>query len=84
MKLKCPICSKDVNYEKGKPLPRFFPFCSHRCKMVDLGKWINEEYKVSVLLPTAGDLTESDKRQIGMDMLQTGEVDAILEDEEDE
>lgn len=23
------------------------PFCSGRCKMVDLGRWLNEEYRVS-------------------------------------
>ncbi len=23
------------------------PFCSPRCKMVDLGKWLGEEYKIS-------------------------------------
>jgi endogenous inhibitor of DNA gyrase (YacG/DUF329 family) len=25
---------------------RFRPFCSERCKMIDLGKWANEEYRV--------------------------------------
>jgi endogenous inhibitor of DNA gyrase (YacG/DUF329 family) len=25
---------------------RFRPFCSERCKLVDLGKWANEEYRV--------------------------------------
>lgn len=26
----------------------FFPFCSTRCKQVDLGKWLNEEHHISV------------------------------------
>ena len=33
-----------------KPLPAegsHRPFCSVRCKMVDLGRWLNEEYKVA-------------------------------------
>ncbi len=36
---KCIICSKDVN-EKLKP------FCSIRCKDIDLGKWFNEGYRI--------------------------------------
>ena len=32
-------------YQKGGKLPSDFPFCSARCKAVDLQKWLNEEYK---------------------------------------
>ena len=56
--IKCPICGKDVKlYEKvgaraSVPvLPPNFPFCSRRCKLIDLGKWLNEEYKISEPLP---------------------------------
>lgn len=28
-------------------LPRFFPFCSERCKMIDLGAWLDAEYRIS-------------------------------------
>jgi endogenous inhibitor of DNA gyrase (YacG/DUF329 family) len=28
------------------PLPAWFPFCSERCKMADLGRWFAEDYKV--------------------------------------
>jgi endogenous inhibitor of DNA gyrase (YacG/DUF329 family) len=31
----------------GAELPKSFPFCSPRCKSVDLGRWFNEDYKVS-------------------------------------
>jgi hypothetical protein len=39
----CPIC--------GKPVPphaqnRAFPFCSDRCRLLDLGKWLGEEYRI--------------------------------------
>jgi endogenous inhibitor of DNA gyrase (YacG/DUF329 family) len=40
---KCPICAKEVAPRTGNPS---FPFCSPRCKLVDLGKWLSEEYKV--------------------------------------
>ena len=43
--LKCPICGKpaDFNTPAG-------PFCSARCKMIDLGKWLAEDYRISELL----------------------------------
>jgi len=41
----CPICAKPVPARAENPA---FPFCSARCKMVDLGKWLNEEYSVPV------------------------------------
>jgi uncharacterized protein len=42
MKLKCPICKKDVIL--GDP---DFPFCSERCRMIDLGNWAAEKYVIS-------------------------------------
>jgi len=29
--------------KKGNPR---FPFCSERCRMLDLGRWVNEEYRI--------------------------------------
>ena len=40
----CPICKKDV---KGRSENSSFPFCSARCKTIDLGKWVNEEYRIA-------------------------------------
>ncbi|HTP66442.1 MAG TPA: DNA gyrase inhibitor YacG [Geobacteraceae bacterium] len=40
--VKCPICRKPVSW-KGNP---FRPFCSERCKMIDLGAWAGEEYRI--------------------------------------
>ena len=39
----CPICQKPV---AGRAENRSFPFCSTRCRAVDLGKWLGEEYRV--------------------------------------
>ncbi|MCM3869144.1 MAG: DNA gyrase inhibitor YacG [Pyrinomonadaceae bacterium] len=41
--MKCPTCGKPVE-RKDNP---FRPFCSERCKMVDLGRWVNDEYRVA-------------------------------------
>ena len=42
LKLRCPICKKSV-----KSAGADFPFCSDRCRIVDLGKWASGGYVVS-------------------------------------
>lgn len=42
---KCPICDAAVKKRHENPN---FPFCTSRCKMIDLGKWVNEEYRIPV------------------------------------
>jgi uncharacterized protein len=39
----CPHCGMEQHWDAKN---RFRPFCSERCKMIDLGKWANEEYRV--------------------------------------
>lgn len=34
---------------------RWFPFCSERCKLVDLGKWLGEEYRIPATHPDEED-----------------------------
>jgi uncharacterized protein len=54
--MKCPICKKEVAL--GAP---DFPFCSERCRMLDLGKWASEEYRISEPAPQgAGPGAEAD------------------------
>jgi hypothetical protein len=44
MNLKeCSVCRKPVAPRAENPA---FPFCSKRCRMVDLGRWLGEEYRV--------------------------------------
>jgi uncharacterized protein len=40
----CPHCGKEHQWDINT---RFRPFCSERCKMIDLGKWASEEYRVA-------------------------------------
>ena len=42
MNVKCPRCGKETRFE-GNP---FRPFCSERCKLMDLGNWLSENYRV--------------------------------------
>ena len=39
--VKCPSCQQKGDWFSGKN----GPFCSDRCKMVDLGKWLGEEHR---------------------------------------
>lgn len=40
---RCPACSKDSVWEDNP----FRPFCSERCRLIDLGKWASEEYRIA-------------------------------------
>jgi endogenous inhibitor of DNA gyrase (YacG/DUF329 family) len=42
LKLKCPICKKPVTSKEAE-----FPFCSDRCRLIDLGKWASGAYVIS-------------------------------------
>jgi len=48
----CPQCGKEHTWDTAN---RFRPFCCERCKMIDLGKWANEEYRVEVRERDHGD-----------------------------
>jgi uncharacterized protein len=41
---KCPTCAKKITYTASNP---FRPFCSERCKLIDLGAWADEKYSVA-------------------------------------
>lgn len=55
MKLQCPNCRTETVWE-GNP---HRPFCSARCKNVDLAAWADEEYRIAGDdSPPAGESTE--------------------------
>lgn len=39
----CPQCGAFIEFSSNNP---FRPFCSQRCKLIDLGAWANEDYKI--------------------------------------
>ena len=43
MKFQCPICRKPTDSDSNSD----FPFCSERCKLLDLGAWASEKYVIS-------------------------------------
>jgi endogenous inhibitor of DNA gyrase (YacG/DUF329 family) len=39
-RVKCPTCSREIEWSEAAP---FRPFCSERCKLIDLGAWLTEQ-----------------------------------------
>jgi uncharacterized protein len=56
--MKCPICKKEARPEND-----FFPFCSERCKIIDLGNWASEKYVIST--PVQPDESSGDDQSDG-------------------
>ena len=50
LKLKCPICKKSVQAKDPE-----FPFCSERCRLIDLGKWASGGYVISAPVSDTND-----------------------------
>jgi endogenous inhibitor of DNA gyrase (YacG/DUF329 family) len=42
--LRCPVCRRPFQSEQSESMP----FCSHRCRQIDLGRWLDEGYSVPV------------------------------------
>ena len=49
--MKCPTCGGTVEWRDNPARP----FCSERCKLIDFGRWANEEYRVPASDPLAQD-----------------------------
>ncbi len=43
--MKCPVCKRET-----PPGGAYAPFCSDRCRLIDLGNWAAEKYKISTPL----------------------------------
>jgi len=56
--MKCPVCKK----VEVAPGDTEFPFCSERCRTIDLGNWASGKYVISTPLPpVVPDAPESDE-----------------------
>ena len=45
--LECRRCGEKMVVDDQQPLPKDFPFCSERCRLIDLGKWFDEDFKIT-------------------------------------
>ena len=51
--VSCPTCQRPVEWSEASP---FRPFCSERCRLIDLGDWMSERHAIpgeEVTLPDA-------------------------------
>jgi len=55
----CPVCGKKVEWTKQS---KYRPFCSERCKKIDLGAWAEEKYAIPAA-PTPEDEDDTASRQ---------------------
>ena len=45
IRVRCPICERWMEGRSAAEWPEF-PFCSRRCKAIDLGRWLSEDYHI--------------------------------------
>jgi uncharacterized protein len=70
MKHICPICKKPT--DSGKEAE--FPFCSERCRLLDLGAWSAEKYVVSDPIFDEEEIPEADRRALREGKLKNDET----------
>jgi uncharacterized protein len=63
----CPICKKPVSLDAED-----FPFCSERCRLLDLGKWASGDYKVSSPVLDPDLLEEVEQSQLDAERRRDG------------
>jgi endogenous inhibitor of DNA gyrase (YacG/DUF329 family) len=50
--VSCPTCKAAVSWTAEQ---RFKPFCSERCRLIDLGEWFSEEKRIPDTTPATLD-----------------------------
>jgi uncharacterized protein len=58
MKHRCPICKSATDSDARAE----FPFCSERCRLLDLGAWASEKYVVSDPVFGEEELADAERR----------------------
>src|SRR5205823_4019415 len=59
IRVRCPICQRVMQGQTTREWPEF-PFCSPRCKLVDLGRWLGENYRIPSETPNEETAPERD------------------------
>jgi uncharacterized protein len=54
VRVKCPTCQRDLNWESAP----FRPFCSERCRLIDLGAWLSGQRAIP------GESVETPEKQV--------------------
>lgn len=70
IEVNCPTCQKRVVWDKEHP---YRPFCSQRCKLIDLGEWASESNRIAGM-PVLDEFSEEFEtilQQLGDDSAST-------------
>ncbi|WP_286233465.1 DNA gyrase inhibitor YacG [Thalassotalea sediminis] len=67
LKVNCPTCNKEVVWQTSS---KFRPFCSDRCRLIDLGDWAEENHKISQPVQQDVKLSEEMLDQLEDELLQ--------------
>ncbi|MEE1340565.1 MAG: DNA gyrase inhibitor YacG [Succinivibrionaceae bacterium] len=76
--VKCPTCSKDVEWSPNNP---YRPFCSERCKLIDLGAWADGTNAISTPL-TEKDLDDPQVQAQIAEAIESGKLSINEEENE--
>ena len=60
LQVDCPRCGKPARWSADNP---FRPFCSERCRLIDLGAWAEERYRIAADTPPDDALDADDDRR---------------------
>lgn len=63
IKVTCPICGRVMQGQSRGEWPAF-PFCSERCRLIDLGRWLGGNYRITPETEGEGPATTSDEDEI--------------------
>jgi len=55
--VKCPTCKRPVEWSAASV---YRPFCSDRCRLIDLGAWLSEKHRIPDESATTGNELRSD------------------------
>jgi uncharacterized protein len=56
----CPTCERPVEWSESSP---WRPFCSERCKLIDLGAWASEQRSIPAGTAEAEDKPKTDEEE---------------------
>ena len=56
-RLRCPTCKRSIEWSAEFP---YRPFCSERCRLIDLGAWLSEQHAIPGKSPEFGDQSTGD------------------------
>ena len=61
LRLKCPTCRREIDWAQSE----FRPFCSERCRLIDLGAWLTERHAIPGDPASEPGTADTERREAG-------------------